>query len=163
LCIMRSNNLIAKPRYILVGAVSLGTWVFCALAMFYFYGLFESGVLDRFHGKLEECIVVSRTALFATLVALWAIWMGAKPKNGRGMALLQTGLATQLSLTLYALVGWEPISDWLGHVGFIYPSTFFAEYNFLTFILEVAPVTSIATSLLLFCGLKLGQPRFKPV
>jgi hypothetical protein len=60
------------------------------------------------------------------------------------------GFATQLSLTLYAILGWQPVSDRLGPINIFFPSTFFAEYNWLTFIFEVAPLTSIASSLLLY-------------
>jgi hypothetical protein len=150
-----SEGRIVERRYLLIATVWVGTCICCAVAMIYFYSLLESGILYPFHSKFEECVVSSRTALFATLVSSWAIWLGAKPKRSIVMALLLTGFATQLSLTLYAVVGWEPISSWLGHVDFIFPSTFFAEYNWLTFIFEVAPVTSIAACLLLFSSLKL--------
>jgi hypothetical protein len=39
-------------------------------------------------------------------------------------------------------VVWNEVTE------FIFPSTFFAEYNFLTFIFEIAPTTALAATLL---------------
>ena len=67
--------------------------------------------------------------------------------------MLRTGLPTLVSLALFSIAGCQ------GNLGqfsnFFFPSTFFAEYNFLTFIFEIAPTTSIAASLLLYTFLRL--------
>jgi hypothetical protein len=68
------------------------------------------------------------------------------------MAMLRTAVATQATLTLFAVLGLQlaiasrqlPLGDW------VFPGTFFAEYNWLTFILEVAPATSVAAFILLY-------------
>jgi hypothetical protein len=66
--------------------------------------------------------------------------------------MLRTAVATQATLTLFAVLGLQlaiasrqlPLGDWVS------PSTFFAEYNWLTFTLEVAPATSVAAFILLY-------------
>lgn len=39
----------------------------------------------------------------------------------------------------------------------IFPSTFFAEFNFLTFIFQVAPVVAIAEGILLYFALRCSE------
>ncbi len=62
------------------------------------------------------------------------------------MASWRTGLGIQISLTLFAIAGWQITTS----LDLIFPSTFFAEYNWLTFILEVAPATAVAAAVLLY-------------
>jgi len=125
--------------------------------MIYFYGLFGAGIIYPFRNHFEQGIAVFRTALTATILSSWAIWFGARGKGELGSILLKTGLATQASLTLYAIVGLQvAIADWRSPLDLIFPATFFAEYNWLTFILEVALVTSVAASLLLYLFLRRG-------
>ncbi len=71
------------------------------------------------------------------------------------MTLLRVGVPIQIFLSIYAIVGLQL----RGKQELIFPSTFFAEYNWLTFILEVAPTVSVATSLLLFLSQKIGPPE----
>jgi hypothetical protein len=136
-------------RFIFIATAWILTFLCCALAMAYFYGLLSGGLFDPFKNYTEEGLAVLRTAFPATLLSSLAIWIGIKGNHGLRGIFLRTGIATQISLTLYAIAGWQPISDHLGAVNLIFPGTFFAEYNWLTFILEVAPVTSLSASLLL--------------
>jgi hypothetical protein len=102
----------------------------------------------------EQGIAVLRTVLAATLTSSWAIWLGAGQKRGLAMTLLRTGFPTQLALTLNAIAGWRSPAS----LNLIFPSTFFSEYNWLTFILEVAPITTVRASLLLFLSFR-WDPR----
>jgi hypothetical protein len=133
----------------------LGTCLCCALAIVYFYGLLGTATVDPFKDHLDQVITASRTALIATLASSWAIWFGARPRHSLWMAALRTGFATQISLTLYALLGWRSPS----FLNVIFPATFFAEYNWLTFILQVAPVTAIASGILSYLTLRSAPPR----
>ena len=112
--------------------------------MMFFYGLWGAGVKDPFRTHLEQNIAALRTALFATLACSPVLWFGAKQARSFPTAILKTGIATQVLLTLYALAGWQSP----GILNLIFPSTFFAEYNWLTFIFEVAPVTAITAGLI---------------
>jgi hypothetical protein len=134
--------------------IAIGTFLFCAIAVVYFYGLQNGRTLDPFRSYSEELTAVLRTALTASVLSSWGVWVALRGKRSFGSILLRMGLATQLSLTLYAILGWQPISDRLGPLNIFFPSTFFAEYNWLTFIFEVAPLTSIASSLLLYAFLR---------
>lgn len=132
-----------NSRYVVITIAWLCTWICCTLAIVYFYGLSGNGVVDPFRSHFEEVVAALQTALVATLASSWAIWFGAKQKRSLVMAMLRTGFATQVSLTFYGIADWRSPSS----LNFIFPSTFFAEYNWLTFIFEVAPVTSTAAIL----------------
>ena len=61
-----------------------------------------------------------------------------------------------MTLVLYGIAGcggvlggdWKN-AYWNGASNFIFPSTFFSEFNFLTFIFEIAPTTAVAQFVLL--------------
>jgi hypothetical protein len=46
------------------------------------------------------------------------------------------------------------IGSWSISTDFLFPSLYFAEFNFLTFIFEVAPITAIAAGLLTYISLR---------
>ena len=151
-----ANRWISRSRYIPVMVAWFGTFVICALAIMYFFDLHWAEPLDSFRSIHEQVFAILRTDLIATLLSSWAIWLGAKGTHKLGMILIRTGLATQLSLTLYGMAGCGGVfggDSRLAHL--IFPSTFFSEFNFLTVIFEVAPVTSIAASLLLYGSLRI--------
>lgn len=133
-----------RRRLVTVLTASLGTCVSCALAIIYFYGLLRGADIYPLGGNREQGIAAARTAFSATVVSSWAIWIATKQGLRLTTALWRLGLGIQISLTLLAIAGWQSAS----RLGLIFPSTFFAEYNWLTFILEVAPATSVAAALL---------------
>jgi len=136
----------------------IGTFLFCAVAVAYCYGLQNGRTLDPFKSYSEELAAVLRTALTASVLSSWGVWVVLRGKRSFWSILPRMGSATQISLTLYAILGWQPVSDRLGSLNIFFPSTFFAEYNWLTFIFEVAPVTSIASSVLLYAFLRSFRP-----
>jgi len=134
----------SRWRFITVSTAWLGTCVSCVLAIVYFYGLLRGADIYPLGGDREQGIAAARTAVFATVVSFWAIWIATKPGVRLTTALWRVELGIQISLTLFAIAGWQSAS----RLDLIFPSTFFAEYNWLTFILEVAPATSVAAALL---------------
>lgn len=133
-----------NSRYLAFASIWAGTCISCALAIIYFFGLLGAGTVDPFRNHFEQGMAALRTALVATLAPSSAIWLGATRKRGLAIVILRTGLVMQIALTLYALLGWRSPS----FLNIIFPSTFFAEYNWLAFIFEVAPATSVAAGLL---------------
>jgi hypothetical protein len=138
----------------------------CSLAVIHFYGVFRAGRMYPFRSHLEQGAAVLRTSLVATLLSSWAIWFGARRRNGLAIVALRTGLAAQLTLALYGIAGCGgvlggdfTIGGWRGSTDLIFPATFFSEYNWLTFIFEVAPVTSVTMSLSLYALLRLRAAR----
>lgn len=137
-------------------SVLVGTCIVCALAIRYFYSFHGADTLWPYTSLLEQDIAIFRTALIGALASSWAIWFGSTPgRSPRTFALL-AALGTLVTLVLYGIAGcggvlggnsenafWNKASD------FIFPSTFFAEFNFLTFIFEVAPTTAVAEFILL--------------
>jgi hypothetical protein len=121
--------------------------------MIYFYDLWGTGTFYPFKTHAEQRVAVFLTAFAATLSSAWAIWFGTWRKRSLTMMMLRTASATQASLTVYAIVGMQ--ANWRSPFELIFPSSSFAEYNWLTFILEVAPVTSIAGGALLLLSTKL--------
>jgi hypothetical protein len=154
----------ARERHFRVAAfigVWIGSCLCCALAIVFFYGVGHAGTyIYPFKDRSEQVVAALQTAIAAMLISSWAIWFGISRKRSRGMAVLQAALATEASLTIYALAGLQlAIRDWRSPLDLIFPSTFFAEYNWLTFILEVAPVTSCAVTIFLFLRLRGGDQR----
>jgi hypothetical protein len=131
-----------------------GTWAvasgICAIAISYFYGLLGPGILFPFKTHAEEMMAATRTALAATSISVWAIWFGSRSRGGISANLLWAGLGVQATMTLYSILGLQVcISVDSISTELFFPSTFFAEFNWLTFIFEIAPVTALSSCLLL--------------
>lgn len=147
-----------RRRFLTACGVWLGTFVCCALAIVRFYGLLHGHDVYPLGGNREQAIAAVRTGLIATFASSWAIWIGTSQRSRLTTALWRTGLATQISLTLFAIAGWQSPPS----LDLIFPSTFFAEYNWLTFIFQVAPATAIAASFLLYLSYRQNQRIAKP-
>lgn len=126
------------------------TFASCVLAIGSFYRTWTR-ILYPFNTLGEETLSVVITASIATLASSWAVWLGVKLRGNLTKRLILSGLATQLSLTAYAIIGLRiAVASNSTFLNFFFPSIFFAEYNWLTFIFEIAPITSIAQMLLLY-------------
>jgi hypothetical protein len=147
-----------RSRYFAIAITVIGTFAVFALALIYFFDLHWTNPGYPITSRFEQGFDVVRTALIATLLSSWAIWLGTKVRNEFGMVMLCTGLGTLVSLIIYAILGCRGISGTWIFYDLIFPSEFFAEFNFFTVMLEVAPVTSIAASLLLYCSLRFFLP-----
>jgi hypothetical protein len=141
-----------------------GTCLCCAVAIVHFYGLHGAATLWPYKSQFEQNLVIIRTALIATLVSSWAVWFGARRKHNFVPVMLRTGLATLVTLALYGFAGCGGVlgGDYHNAIGgllsdLIFPSTFFAEFNFLTFIFQVAPVVAIAEGILLYFALRCSE------
>lgn len=134
-----------------------GTCIVCALAIHYCYGLHGTDTLWPYKNLLEQQSAILRTALIGTLGSSWAIWFGARRgRNPRTFA-LWAAFGTLITLVLYGIAGCGGVLGgnhangyWNGVSNFVFPSTFFAEFNFLTFIFEIAPTTAVAEFILLY-------------
>jgi hypothetical protein len=134
--------------------------------MCYFYDLHGAATLYPYKSQFEQDIVIIRTALIATVASSWAIWFGVRRGHSRGIVMLRTGLATLLTLALYGVAGcggvlgggWT-IGGWHSSTDFIFPSTFFSEFNFLTFIFEIAPTVAVTEALLAGLCLRWARPQ----
>ena len=147
-------------RFIATAAAWFGACASCAMAMAWFYDLFDGGTIYPFKSHWGLRFAVLRTASIATLASSWALWFGTRRRRSLPMTLLRIGFATQISLTLFAILGSGIVlgSTRWSVVDVVFPSTFFSEYNWLTFIFEVAPTTSLAASLLLFLSVRCASP-----
>lgn len=145
-------------RFLTASGVWLGTFVCCVLAIVGFYGLLHGHDVYPHGGNREQAIAATRTGAIATFASLWAILIGTSQQPRLTTALWRTGLATQISLTLFAIAGWQSQPS----LNLIFPSTFFAEYNWLTFIFQVAPATAIAASFLLYLSYRQNDRIARP-
>lgn len=133
-----------------------GIWtvscVCCASAIIYFYGLDHAAtVIYPFRSHTEQGAAVVETAVVAMLCSSWAIWFGLNQKRSPRRMALRGAVGTEVSLAVFSVVGLQvALANWRSPLDLIFRSTFFAEYNWLTFVLEVAPVTSCVVGLLLF-------------
>jgi len=157
------NTQSVRLQFLAIAITMIGTFIVCTLTLVYFFNLHWT-IPDYpfFSSNFEQWFSIFRTALIATLLSSWAIWLGTKVRNKFSMTMLCAGVGTQLSMTLYAIAGCGGVlgGDWK-FSELIFPSRFFTEFNFFTVMLEVAPVASIATGLLLYCSLKVFSPTNK--
>jgi len=147
------NNQDNYSRGVRIAFVWTGTYVCCALAIIYFYDMFGAAPDYLLGTYSRQIVVVLRTALVATLLSSWAIWFGTNQKHSVVVSMLQTGFATLITLALYGTVGFGGFLGgrlWRLSGDLIYAKALFTETNFLTFIFEIAPATSLAASLLLY-------------
>ncbi len=155
------NRLNTRSHLFAIVITMIGTFIVCTLALIYFFDWRWKDSGDLFTRNSEQLLFFTlRTALIATFLSSWAIWLGTKVINNFGVVMLCTGLGTLFSMTIYAVAGCGGVLG--GQFSeIIFPAAFFAEYNFFTVMLEVAPVTSIATGLLLYCSLRILSPANK--
>jgi hypothetical protein len=119
-------------------------FVFCVVCIAYFYNLIGTSPRFPFSDYASEFFAVCRTAFVAIAISSWLLWL-SRHWTRSFRTLLGLALLTQICLTAYGIIGCcHNSSTWLN------PSTFFAEYNWLTFILEIGPLVSISTSALTF-------------
>ena len=151
-------------RIVAIALALTGTCACCAVAIVHFYGLHGTATLWPYKSQFEQDLVTIRTALIATLVSSWAVWFGARQKHSFAPVMLRTGLASLVTLALYGFAGCGGVlgGDYRNatmHLlsDFIFPSTFFAEYNFLTFVFQIAPVVAIAEGTLLYFALRCSE------
>jgi len=150
-CMMQRERKQYKEAIVAL-AVWLASCAFCASTMMYFYGLSHSEtVLYPFNSRSEQTTAVWQTAGEAMLCSSWTIWLSLNRKRNPISTAIGAAIGTGLSLSVFAVVGLQScLSGWHPFFHVIFRSTFFAEYNWLTFILEVAPATSCFVGLLLF-------------
>jgi hypothetical protein len=144
-------------RCVSILGVLSGTCLACALAIHYFYGLHGAATLWPYESVVGQDVAILRTAAIGTLASSWAIWFGARMARNFRISALWAALGTLITLVVYGILGCggvlggdSKIAIWNAVTDFIFPTTFFAEYNFLTFTFEVAPTTAIAEAILLF-------------
>lgn len=137
--------------------VLFGTSIACALAIHHFYGLHGVDTLWPYKNLLQQYLAILRTALIAVSASSWAIWFGARRGRSPRTFALCAALGTLITLVLYGVAGCAGVlggnyhnAFWNWASDFIFPSTFFAEFNFLTFIFEIAPTTAVAELILLY-------------
>lgn len=126
------------------------------MAIAYFYDLTHS-LKYPFESVSPQTITAFRTALIATLVSSWVAWLYVRRERQARTAALRTALASQAMLTLFVLIGFQLDPHRICRRDWVFPSTFFAEYNWLTFIFEIAPATSVAALFLMYLFLRFSQ------
>lgn len=138
-------------QWVSVLTVVFGTTIVSAIAIHYFYGLHGTATLWPYENLQEQEVAILRTALIGALASSWAIWFGARWARSRRTFALCGALGALITLILYGIAGCGGVlggdytNAYLNRAsGFIFPSTFFSEFNFLTFIFEIAPTTAAA-------------------
>lgn len=107
------------------------------------YGLLSAPPLYPFVSYRMEWLAVLGTAFISTCFVSWLVFV-AKKRTRTFPNLAAVIVAAQASLTIYALLAWKMPSTWMNR------STFFGEYNWLTFVFEVSPAASLIVGCLLF-------------
>ena len=146
-------------------ALLLGTCLSCAFAIFHFYDLYGR-TLVLFKSSAEQNIEIVRTALIGTIASSWAIWLGVGRAHSFRGAALRSGLGTLVSFAFYGFAGCGGVlggdfkmAGLHGSTDFLFPSAFFSEFSFLTFIFEVAPSVAIAQIPLIYLCTRFMPPE----
>ncbi len=154
----------AKRRYLDIGIAWAGTFAACVTATCGFYDLHGMVALSADENYLKAILDVVRFAFIATFFSLWALWWSVRRRRRSGVAALWAGVGVLITLALYGVGGCGgvlgdelAIGNWRWSMEFFFPSFFFSEFNFLTFIFEVAPVTAMTTGVLVYFLLKYGR------
>ena len=127
-------------RRVIIATVSC--YLFCVVSIVCFYSLLSSSLRYPFLTYSDEALAVCVTAAIAILVILPSLLFSGHMRLSFMSTVLRIGICDQLLLTLYAVAGWPaPTTP-------VNPSTFFSEYNWLTFIFGVAPMTALAAGAL---------------
>jgi len=126
----------------------MGTFAICAGSIYHFYDLHGQGTLYPYKTQAQQTIAILRTALIATLASFWPIWFATRQIRNPGKAVLWSGAGTLIALVLYGIAGCGGVLG--GDMEVLFPSLFFSEFNFLTFIFGVAPATAISTGLIVY-------------
>jgi hypothetical protein len=142
-------------RWLVTAIVTAGSFAICLVAIHEFYGLHGEATLYPYTSPSEQWRVIARVALLATTGIFWSIFLGTQGRYAPRTAAMWTGVGALATLTLYGVLGCGgvlgndlTVGSWHGSTEFFFPSLVFSEFNFLTFIFEVAPTTAGTASLL---------------
>lgn len=156
----------AKTRNLTAAIASASMFVVCTASIFYFYGLHGRATLYPYQTQAQQTLVIMRIALFVTLLSFWPLWFSLRRERRPRTAALWSGFGALFVLALYGLAGCGGllggsigVAGWHTSTRFFFPSLFFSEFNFLTFIFEVAPATAAFAGLTVYSSLKLRGPR----
>ncbi len=150
-----------KLRNLVVAIACTSVFAICTVSVFYFYGLHGPATLYPYTAQSQQTIVILRIALIATILSFLPFWFSIRRKHRPSTSALWSGFGVLIVLVLYGLSGCRGIlgrsievAGWHVSTSFFFPSLFFSEFNFLTFICEVAPVTAGFTGVIVYSSLK---------
>jgi hypothetical protein len=150
---------VQTPKWIASLVIWFATCAFCVAAIVCVYGLARpETLLYPFRTRAQQTSAACFTAAAATLCSAWAIWFGLSQQRNALSKALYVAFGTGISYAAFSAIGLQIcLADWRSPLNLIFPSTFFAEYNWLAFIFEVAPATSCFVGLLVFLLVKDGN------
>lgn len=151
----------ARTQYLIVAIAMVGVFTVATASIYYFYGLNGRATLYPYKTLSQQAVVILRVALVAGIISLWPVWLSVRRKRKAGTEALTSALGVLIVLALYGLAGCGGvlggsirIAGWQISTRFFFPSHFFYEFNFLTFICEVAPVTATFAGVIVYSMLK---------
>ena len=136
--------------YVRIAGVAFVSWLIFVAAFTYFYDLTLDPPRYPYRDVHSEAIGVCIVALFGILCSGWTWFLASRTsrKLTFARALLLCGLGTLVSLYGFTFIGIQLAQTTRAF------DIFFAEYNFLTFLFEVAPCVSILAAGLAFLFLQ---------
>ena len=152
-----------KPEKLTIVVVCASVFFFCIAATlcFYGYGLNETVDIYPYQSKTQLFAVIFRIASIAALISLLPLRVAVRKSQSPRTAAQWSGVGTLVPLVLYGFAGCGGvlgnevrIGNWHASTNFLFPSLYFSEFNFLTFIFEVAPVTALLVGVVVYLLLR---------
>lgn len=147
-------------------SVWVGSCICCAISIPHIYSLHGAATIYPYGSVGEQRMAIWRASAIATFFSTCLVGFVLQRKfNGAKTGLLAWPV-TFLGLALYGFAGCGGVLGeglTVGHLHIstdpLFPSRIFAEFNFLTFVFEVAPITAFVAGVLAYLSLKLCLPK----
>jgi hypothetical protein len=142
-------------------SVWVGSCVCCAISIPHIYGLHGAATLYPYGSVGEQSIDIWRASAIATFFSSCLVGFVLQRRLNEAKTALLACAGTFLVLALYGFAGCQGVlgeSLTVGHLRvsteLLFPALIFSEFNFLTFIFEVAPITAFVAAVLAYLSLK---------
>ncbi|MGO9775354.1 MAG: hypothetical protein ACLPM3_02065 [Terracidiphilus sp.] len=153
---------IALSWVISLVSVWVGSCVFCAISIPHLYGIHVADILYSYGSVGAVNLAIWRACAIATFFSTCLVGLALQRRLSAAKTGLLAWAATFLGLALYGFAGCGGVLGeglTVGHLHIsmdpLFPSLIFAEFNFLTFMFEVAPLTAIVAAVIAYLSLKL--------
>jgi hypothetical protein len=147
-------------------SVWVASCIFCAMSIPNIYGLHGAATIYPYGSVGEQRIAFWRASAIATFFSTCLVGFVLQRRFKETKTVLLAWVGTFLGLSLYGIAGGQGFlvgSITAGHLHtltrLLFPSRIFSEFNFFTFIFEVAPLTAIVAALITYLSLKLCRAK----
>jgi hypothetical protein len=158
---LMNDRKIASSWVISFVSVWVGSCIFCAVLVPHIYGLHGTDTLNSYSSLSEQREAFWGASAIATFFSSFFVGLVVQRRFKKKDTVILAWVVAFFGLTIYGLLGCEGILGGgfaVGHLhvstNLLFPSFMFAEFNFFTFILELAPLTAFVAAILTYLSLQ---------